>query len=154
MFSWWRACSILCGPERNHCHYPYTQCIQDWRTAHDQSPWRSCSTVACRQPSTLAAQHLESSNIKQPRSGANWLCLLHGSTAIKPSNFFQLLQSFDACHCVFSSFQVRDFITEAVDLCQPARVHICDGSEEENESIMQLLSGQRMVKPLTKYENK
>ena len=51
-------------------------------------------------------------------------------------------------------FQVSKFISESAELCTPARVHLCDGSDEENESLLQQLQGAGVVKPLTKYENK
>ncbi|XP_069740962.1 phosphoenolpyruvate carboxykinase, cytosolic [GTP] isoform X2 [Narcine bancroftii] len=48
---------------------------------------------------------------------------------------------------------VRDFVEESAKLCQPASIHICDGSEEENRQILSLMEEQGMIKRLHKYQN-
>ncbi|XP_063002560.1 phosphoenolpyruvate carboxykinase, cytosolic [GTP] [Elgaria multicarinata webbii] len=48
---------------------------------------------------------------------------------------------------------VRDFIESNAKLCQPEAIHICDGSEEENKNILELMLEQGMIKKLGKYEN-
>ena len=48
---------------------------------------------------------------------------------------------------------IQKFINEQAKTCQPDKIHICDGSEEENHAIIQqLLEDGRLVQ-LTKYEN-
>ncbi|OXB59321.1 hypothetical protein ASZ78_011854 [Callipepla squamata] len=49
--------------------------------------------------------------------------------------------------------QVREFIESNAKLCQPENVHICDGSEEENKKILDIMVEQGMIKKLSKYEN-
>uniref|UniRef100_A0A672PRM8 Phosphoenolpyruvate carboxykinase, cytosolic [GTP] n=1 Tax=Sinocyclocheilus grahami TaxID=75366 RepID=A0A672PRM8_SINGR len=51
------------------------------------------------------------------------------------------------------SASLRDFIESSVKLCQPDALHICDGSEEENRSILRLLEEQGVIKRLSKYNN-
>uniref|UniRef100_A0A8C3RP64 Phosphoenolpyruvate carboxykinase, cytosolic [GTP] n=1 Tax=Chelydra serpentina TaxID=8475 RepID=A0A8C3RP64_CHESE len=51
------------------------------------------------------------------------------------------------------SQEVRYFIESNAKLCQPARIHICDGSEEENKNILDIMVEQGMIKKLKKYEN-
>nr|XP_005305892.1 phosphoenolpyruvate carboxykinase, cytosolic [GTP] isoform X2 [Chrysemys picta bellii] len=51
------------------------------------------------------------------------------------------------------SQEVRYFIEINAKLCQPARIHICDGSEEENKNILDIMVEQGMIKKLKKYEN-
>lgn len=51
------------------------------------------------------------------------------------------------------SQEVRHFIESNAKLCQPARIHICDGSEEENKNILDTMVEQGMIKKLKKYEN-
>ncbi|XP_024057472.1 phosphoenolpyruvate carboxykinase, cytosolic [GTP] [Terrapene carolina triunguis] len=51
------------------------------------------------------------------------------------------------------SQEVRYFIESNAKLCQPARIHICDGSEEENKNILDIMVEQGMIKRLKKYEN-
>lgn len=49
--------------------------------------------------------------------------------------------------------KVRAFIEEAVRLCRPDVVYICDGSEAENEQLLKLLESKGSIEKLTKYEN-
>uniref|UniRef100_A0A8C9F2U5 Phosphoenolpyruvate carboxykinase, cytosolic [GTP] n=1 Tax=Pavo cristatus TaxID=9049 RepID=A0A8C9F2U5_PAVCR len=49
--------------------------------------------------------------------------------------------------------QVREFIESSAKLCQPEGIHICDGSEEENKKILDIMVEQGMIKKLSKYEN-
>uniref|UniRef100_A0A8C5TVM1 Phosphoenolpyruvate carboxykinase, cytosolic [GTP] n=1 Tax=Malurus cyaneus samueli TaxID=2593467 RepID=A0A8C5TVM1_9PASS len=49
--------------------------------------------------------------------------------------------------------EARDFIETNAKLCQPECIHICDGSEEENKKILDIMVEQGMVKKLNKYEN-
>lgn len=49
--------------------------------------------------------------------------------------------------------KVKAFVEESVSICQPQRVHICDGTEKENSEIIQTLQRDGMIRPLTKYEN-
>ncbi|XP_064416445.1 phosphoenolpyruvate carboxykinase, cytosolic [GTP] isoform X1 [Latimeria chalumnae] len=48
---------------------------------------------------------------------------------------------------------VREFVVSGAQLCQPENVHICNGSEEENNRILALLEKQGMIKRLSKYDN-
>ncbi|CAM9188898.1 LOW QUALITY PROTEIN: phosphoenolpyruvate carboxykinase, cytosolic [GTP]-like [Lampetra fluviatilis] len=49
--------------------------------------------------------------------------------------------------------ELSDYIESTARLCQPDKVHICDGSEAENEALLSLLQNQGMVKKLTKYQD-
>ncbi|GLH11150.1 Phosphoenolpyruvate carboxykinase [GTP] [Gryllus bimaculatus] len=49
--------------------------------------------------------------------------------------------------------QVRSFVEEAVTLCQPENIHICDGSENENAQLLHLMQLQGTIQPLPKYDN-
>ncbi|CAD7088749.1 unnamed protein product [Hermetia illucens] len=49
--------------------------------------------------------------------------------------------------------KVRAFVEESIDLCQPDKIHICDGSEGENNALLKLLQQNSTIKPLPKYEN-
>ncbi|NXF75064.1 PCKGC protein, partial [Sclerurus mexicanus] len=49
--------------------------------------------------------------------------------------------------------EARDFIETNAKLCQPENIHICDGSEEENTKILDIMVEQGMIKKLNKYEN-
>ncbi|NXQ62129.1 PCKGC protein, partial [Anthoscopus minutus] len=51
------------------------------------------------------------------------------------------------------SQEARDFIETNAKLCQPECIHICDGSEEENKKILDIMVEQGMIKKLNKYEN-
>ncbi|KFU90402.1 Phosphoenolpyruvate carboxykinase, cytosolic [GTP] [Chaetura pelagica] len=49
--------------------------------------------------------------------------------------------------------EARDFIESNAKLCQPESIHICDGSEEENKKLLDIMVEQGMIKKLNKYEN-
>uniref|UniRef100_A0A8D2NWS3 Phosphoenolpyruvate carboxykinase, cytosolic [GTP] n=1 Tax=Zosterops lateralis melanops TaxID=1220523 RepID=A0A8D2NWS3_ZOSLA len=49
--------------------------------------------------------------------------------------------------------EARDFIETNAKLCQPDCIHICDGSEEENKKLLDIMVEQGMIKKLNKYEN-
>ena len=48
---------------------------------------------------------------------------------------------------------VQNYIEEKVKLCQPDEIHICDGSEEENQILLSLLEKNGSVKRLRKMQN-
>jgi phosphoenolpyruvate carboxykinase (GTP) len=50
--------------------------------------------------------------------------------------------------------KVRKFVEENATVCQPDKVHICDGTEAENTQLLNLMQQQGMIKPLSKYDNK
>ncbi|CRK91569.1 CLUMA_CG005220, isoform B [Clunio marinus] len=49
--------------------------------------------------------------------------------------------------------KVKAFIEESVALCQPENVHICDGSERENQFMLKALQESGSIIPLPKYQN-
>lgn len=49
--------------------------------------------------------------------------------------------------------KVKKFIEESALLCQPERIHICDGSERENEALINSLMNAGTIIPLPKYQN-
>lgn len=49
--------------------------------------------------------------------------------------------------------KVRSFVEESVVLCQPDKVHICDGSERENALMLKGLQEAGSIIPLPKYNN-
>lgn len=49
--------------------------------------------------------------------------------------------------------KVKSFIEESASLCQPDKIHICDGSERENMTILKGLQEKGAIIPLPKYEN-
>ena len=49
--------------------------------------------------------------------------------------------------------KVRAYVEEAIRLCRPDDVYICDGSEAENKQLLKLLEKRGTIQPLPKYEN-
>lgn len=49
--------------------------------------------------------------------------------------------------------KVRNFVEDKARLCDPDHIHVCDGSEAENDYLFSLMQKQGMVVPLPKYEN-
>jgi phosphoenolpyruvate carboxykinase (GTP) len=64
----------------------------------------------------------------------------------QPSNFAPVLSS--SAHA-----QVRAYIQESTSLCEPQNIHICDGSETENSSLLRLMVQQGTIQALPKYDN-
>ncbi|XP_067927791.1 phosphoenolpyruvate carboxykinase, cytosolic [GTP]-like isoform X2 [Watersipora subatra] len=48
---------------------------------------------------------------------------------------------------------VRSYVEDKAQLCEPDKVHICDGSEAENKRLVDTLVKSKMLQPLPKYEN-
>ncbi|XP_017116770.1 phosphoenolpyruvate carboxykinase [GTP] [Drosophila elegans] len=48
---------------------------------------------------------------------------------------------------------VKQYVEKCVDLCQPERVHICDGTEGESKLLQGLMVKQGTIVPLPKYDN-
>jgi phosphoenolpyruvate carboxykinase (GTP) len=48
---------------------------------------------------------------------------------------------------------VQTYIEEKVKLCQPDEIHICDGSDEENQILLNLLEKNGSAKRLEKMKN-
>nr|XP_016941208.1 phosphoenolpyruvate carboxykinase [GTP] [Drosophila suzukii] len=48
---------------------------------------------------------------------------------------------------------VKQYVEKCVDLCQPERVHICDGTEGESQLLQGLMLKQGTIVPLPKYKN-
>lgn len=51
------------------------------------------------------------------------------------------------------SSKARNFVEEKARICEPDSIHICDGTEEENNQLINLMVQQGMIKKLPKYEN-
>lgn len=49
--------------------------------------------------------------------------------------------------------KLRDYLHEAVALCQPSNIHICDGTQRENKQLVRLMQEQGTIVPLPKYDN-
>lgn len=48
---------------------------------------------------------------------------------------------------------VRAFVESSVRLCQPDHIHICDGSEGENQQLLDQMEGEGMIRKLRKLSN-
>ncbi|XP_055373077.1 phosphoenolpyruvate carboxykinase [GTP]-like [Condylostylus longicornis] len=51
------------------------------------------------------------------------------------------------------TLNAKQFLNESVSLCLPEYVHICDGSDTENDLLIKTLSEAGTISPLPKYEN-
>lgn len=49
--------------------------------------------------------------------------------------------------------KVLAFLELDVNSCQPSYIHICDGSDEENRLMLQVLQAEGIIQSLPKYEN-
>lgn len=48
---------------------------------------------------------------------------------------------------------VKRFVEENAQVCQPQKVYVCDGSDQENQALLERLQQDGRLKKLTKYEN-
>lgn len=48
---------------------------------------------------------------------------------------------------------VKEFVEKNIELCKPANVHVCDGSKEENDMLLNQLVEQKRLIKLDKYDN-
>ncbi|OTF74529.1 hypothetical protein BLA29_012277 [Euroglyphus maynei] len=51
------------------------------------------------------------------------------------------------------SESVKKFIEEKARICKPDEIQICDGSETENQQLIDLMVKQGMLEKLPKYQN-
>lgn len=49
--------------------------------------------------------------------------------------------------------KVRTYVEESVSLCQPEKIHICDGSDRENSMLIKIMLEQGTITALPKYDN-
>ncbi|XP_076358104.1 phosphoenolpyruvate carboxykinase, cytosolic [GTP]-like isoform X2 [Tachypleus tridentatus] len=49
--------------------------------------------------------------------------------------------------------KVREYVEQKARLCKPESIHICDGSEAENNYLLGMMHKQGIITPLRKYEN-
>lgn len=48
---------------------------------------------------------------------------------------------------------VRKFVEDKAKICQPDRIHVCNGSDAENQQLINLMVKEGMLEKLPKYEN-
>ena len=48
---------------------------------------------------------------------------------------------------------IRDYVQEKIQLCQPANFHVCNGSDEENQQLLDMMEQMGMIRRLRKYKN-
>ena len=49
--------------------------------------------------------------------------------------------------------KVRSYVEEKASICDPDNLYICDGTEVENEHMINTLLEDKMLQPLPKYDN-
>jgi phosphoenolpyruvate carboxykinase (GTP) len=49
--------------------------------------------------------------------------------------------------------KIREYVQEKIQLCQPANFHVCDGSEEENQQLLDAMEQAGVIRRLRKYKN-
>lgn len=83
-------------------------------------------------------------------------CVLRESPAIKRRAVFDIPnRNFRVIYGDLNRLphKVRNYVEENARLCRPDTLHICDGSERENELLTYMLQKDGILKQLTKYEN-
>jgi phosphoenolpyruvate carboxykinase (GTP) len=49
--------------------------------------------------------------------------------------------------------KIREYVEEKIQLCQPTNFHVCDGSEEENQQLLDSMEQAGVIRRLKKYKN-
>ncbi len=48
---------------------------------------------------------------------------------------------------------IQSFVQEQAKLCKPDKIHVCDGSQEENKALLERLIKDGRLETLPKYDN-
>lgn len=82
---------------------------------------------------------------------------------LNASKYYFNINTVNTCRRFFSNQQldaikllnpkVQTYLQEKVKICQPDRVHVCDGSETEYKSLVDSMIKQGQLVKLAKYEN-
>lgn len=48
---------------------------------------------------------------------------------------------------------IRQYVEKKISLCQPSNFHVCDGSEEENQRLLDSMEQAGVIRRLKKYKN-
>jgi GTP-dependent phosphoenolpyruvate carboxykinase len=49
--------------------------------------------------------------------------------------------------------KIREYVQEKINLCQPANFHVCNGSDEENQQLLDAMEQAGVIRCLRKYKN-
>lgn len=49
--------------------------------------------------------------------------------------------------------KIREYVEEKIKLCQPENFHVCDGSEAENQELLDNMEQAGVIRRLKKYKN-
>ncbi len=49
--------------------------------------------------------------------------------------------------------KIREYVEEKIKLCQPTNFHVCNGSEEENQELLDAMEQAGVIRRLRKYKN-
>lgn len=49
--------------------------------------------------------------------------------------------------------KVQEYVREKIQLCQPENFHVCDGSDEENQQLLNYMEQAGIIRRLKKYKN-
>jgi GTP-dependent phosphoenolpyruvate carboxykinase len=48
---------------------------------------------------------------------------------------------------------IRDYVQDKIGLCQPSNFHVCNGSNEENQQIVDMMEQMGIIRRVRKYKN-
>ena len=49
--------------------------------------------------------------------------------------------------------KIREYVEEKIKLCQPSNFHVCDGSDGENQQLLDAMELSGVIRRLRKYKN-
>jgi GTP-dependent phosphoenolpyruvate carboxykinase len=49
--------------------------------------------------------------------------------------------------------KIQEYVREKIQLCQPVNFHVCNGSDEENQELLDSMEQVGVIRRLKKYKN-
>ncbi len=49
--------------------------------------------------------------------------------------------------------KIQEYVREKIQLCQPVNFHLCNGSDEENQELLDSMEQVGVIRRLKKYKN-
>jgi len=49
--------------------------------------------------------------------------------------------------------KIREYVQDKIQLCQPTNFHVCDGTDQENQQLLDSMERAGVIRKLKKYKN-
>lgn len=127
--------------------------IRKGKEIYSQS--RSDEEVSVRHPSTY--YHHVTSDFFAVLDGRTFLLISWARKASFSSSIrsLRIMDTFALANNSLAGLPtvIRDYVQEKIQLCQPTNFHVCNGSDEENQQLLDMMEQMGMIRRLRKYKN-